>query len=70
MMCLWRFEASFQPTWEDGWKPKGYYRPRFRRINRGGPPPRAISFRFMRLLVTFWYRDRRPRHYKSSVKET
>lgn len=69
MMSRWRFEAWLQPQWEDDWKPARYYQPRLRRINAAGPPPRAIGFRFMRLGLTFWYRDRRPRHYKSSVHE-
>jgi hypothetical protein len=54
----WRFEAWTTERWDDGWKPRGFWRPKLRRLNRYGPPPHALAFAWMRMRLVFWYRDR------------
>ncbi len=57
MIAFGPFELWRSPRWSDGWKPRGFYRPKAKRLNHSGPPPHGVQFSWMRLHLVVWYRS-------------
>lgn len=61
------FEIWRSPRFSDDWKPKGFYRPQIKRLNKG-KPPRALKVSWLGLNLVIWYQEgkRIERSYKWS----